>query len=91
MAGQRLLGPDSGWPALFGGLALSGIGMGLIFQVAASRALDALPAEHAGAVILAVAALVRWLTRTRRPAPGRLDGAPTVPSPQEATFVMHDQ
>lgn len=42
------LGPGSGWPALVGGLALSGVGMGLVFQVAASLALGSVPGERAG-------------------------------------------
>ncbi|WP_181923684.1 DHA2 family efflux MFS transporter permease subunit [Streptomyces inhibens] len=42
------LGPESDWPALVGGLALSGVGMGLIFQVAASLALGSVPGERAG-------------------------------------------
>ncbi|MFE3147380.1 MFS transporter [Streptomyces sp. NPDC059218] len=45
---EGFLGPESGWPVLVGGLALSGVGMGLIFQVAAALALTSVPAEHAG-------------------------------------------
>jgi hypothetical protein len=45
---QGFLSPGSGWPALVGGLALSGVGMGLVFQVAASLALGSVPAERAG-------------------------------------------
>ncbi|MEU7578656.1 MFS transporter [Streptomyces sp. NPDC041068] len=45
---QGFLGPGSGWPALVGGMALSGVGMGLIFQVAASLALGSVPGERAG-------------------------------------------
>ncbi|MFJ8855493.1 MFS transporter [Streptomyces sp. NPDC102437] len=45
---EGFLGPESGWPVLVGGLALSGVGMGLIFQVAAALALGSVPAEHAG-------------------------------------------
>ncbi|MER5986579.1 MFS transporter [Streptomyces sp. NPDC001787] len=45
---QGFLAPGSGWPVLVGGLALSGVGMGLIFQVAATLALSSAPAEHAG-------------------------------------------
>ncbi|WP_327270850.1 MFS transporter [Streptomyces sp. NBC_01224] len=45
---EGFLGPESGWPVLVAGLALSGVGMGLIFQVAAALALGSVPAEHAG-------------------------------------------
>ncbi|WP_217164047.1 MFS transporter [Streptomyces sp. AC512_CC834] len=45
---EGFLGPDSGWPVLVGGLALSGVGMGLVFQVAAALALGSVPAERAG-------------------------------------------
>ncbi|MFF8791090.1 MFS transporter [Streptomyces sp. NPDC015125] len=45
---EGFLGPDSGWPALVGGLVLSGVGMGLVFQVAAALALDSVPVERAG-------------------------------------------
>ncbi|MDI2127865.1 MFS transporter [Yinghuangia seranimata] len=45
---EGFLGPDSGWPVLVGGLALSGIGMGLVFQVAAALALGSVPAARAG-------------------------------------------
>lgn len=45
---EGFLGPNSGWPVLVGGLALSGIGMGLIFQVAAALALGTVPAARAG-------------------------------------------
>ncbi|MCX4850348.1 MFS transporter [Streptomyces sp. NBC_00893] len=45
---EGFLGPESGWPVLVGGLALSGVGMGLIFQVAAALALGSVPAERAG-------------------------------------------
>ncbi|GAU70290.1 putative drug efflux pump [Streptomyces sp. NBRC 110611] len=45
---EGFLTPASGWPALIGGLILSGIGMGLVFQVAASLALGSVPAERAG-------------------------------------------
>lgn len=45
---EGFLGPESGWPALVGGLALSGFGMGLVFQVAASLALGSVPPERAG-------------------------------------------
>ncbi|SED53517.1 drug resistance transporter, EmrB/QacA subfamily [Streptomyces sp. 2224.1] len=45
---EGFLGPDSGWPALIGGLALSGVGMGLVFQVAAALALGSVPGERAG-------------------------------------------
>lgn len=45
---QGFLSADSGWPALVGGLVLSGIGMGLVFQVAAALALGSVPAERAG-------------------------------------------
>ncbi|MFD0339596.1 MFS transporter [Streptomyces sp. NPDC127117] len=45
---EGFLEPESGWPVLVGGLALSGVGMGLIFQVAAALALGSVPAEHAG-------------------------------------------
>lgn len=45
---QALPGPGSGWPVLVGGLALSGIGMGQVFQVAAALGLGSVPAERAG-------------------------------------------
>ncbi|MFJ2766339.1 DHA2 family efflux MFS transporter permease subunit [Streptomyces sp. NPDC087300] len=45
---EGFLRPDSGWPVLVGGLALSGVGMGLVFQVAASLALGSVPPERAG-------------------------------------------
>ncbi|WP_326691617.1 MULTISPECIES: MFS transporter [unclassified Streptomyces] len=45
---EGFLGPGSGWPVLVGGLALSGVGMGLVFQVAASLALGSVPAGRAG-------------------------------------------
>ncbi|MGW9176734.1 hypothetical protein [Streptomyces decoyicus] len=48
MATEGFLGPGSGWPALVGGLALSGVGMGLVFQVAAALALGSVPPERAG-------------------------------------------
>ncbi|WP_326615993.1 DHA2 family efflux MFS transporter permease subunit [Streptomyces decoyicus] len=48
VAAEGFLGPGSGWPALIGGLALSGIGMGLVFQVAAALALGSVPPERAG-------------------------------------------
>ncbi|MEU5211821.1 MFS transporter [Streptomyces sp. NPDC020742] len=45
---EGFLTPASGWPALVGGLTLSGIGMGLVFQAAASLALGSVPVERAG-------------------------------------------
>ncbi|MEU6990860.1 MFS transporter [Streptomyces sp. NPDC046465] len=48
VASEGFLGADSGWPVLVGGLALSGLGMGLVFQVAASLALGSVPPERAG-------------------------------------------
>lgn len=48
VAMEGFLGPDSGWPALVGGLALSGVGMGLVFQVAAALALGSVPRDRAG-------------------------------------------
>ncbi|MFJ6569596.1 DHA2 family efflux MFS transporter permease subunit [Streptomyces sp. NPDC091292] len=48
LGAEGFLGPDSGWPVLVGGLALSGVGMGLVFQVAAALALGSVPGERAG-------------------------------------------
>ncbi|GAA1386074.1 MFS transporter [Kitasatospora putterlickiae] len=48
LSAEGFLGPDSGWPALIGGLVLSGLGMGLVFQVAAALALGSVPYDRAG-------------------------------------------
>ncbi|WP_223245442.1 MFS transporter [Streptomyces sp. CBMA156] len=48
VSAEGFLGPGSGWPALVGGLALSGLGMGLVFQVAAALALGSVPYDRAG-------------------------------------------